>query len=194
MYIRNLLYRAKAERSPVWLAAALHAQNPTWTSQAPLLALAIHPVLNLLGWDYSNLERDFFMIAAERIPPAYMQVKTTALRAVVGAYANPRPLDFGPEPAALLAQAGLRYSDLAEVRIEDHTLYLKGYWTTLPIAIQEVPQLSMVEYTMAVLPETRHLHPDFLFLKTLAEFQALYLDAHPFLEEVRDVNRLFVAN
>lgn len=180
MYAKNLLYRAKAERSPIWLAAAFHVQYPTWTSQAPLVALSIHPVLNYLSWDFLHLEKSFFTLAQDLIPEELLSVKLLGLRAVMDVLTRPVEVHFGDTDAALLAHAGFLYEELPFVQLDGTTAIYKGYWATLPRPVS-IPDLTFEGYLYGVEPEARHLHPNYLLAKVQAEMAALHINSYSFL-------------
>ncbi|API81841.1 hypothetical protein G20c_33 [Thermus phage G20c] len=169
MYIRNLLYRAKAQRSPVWLTAALLAQNPTWNSQAAAIALALMPILELANWDYDLVEDVFFSSILPTVPEELRQVKFTALHALASARDCPRDITFGSTLAGKLAYAAILHRELPDLLIEDGKARLPGYYADLDL--EESPLLSLEEYLMGVPPEVRHFHPDFLVSKAEALVQ-----------------------
>jgi hypothetical protein len=177
MYIRNLLYRARAHRSVAWLTAAFLAQNPTWNNQAAAVALSIYPVLNLAHWDYDLIEPVFFSDILPLIPEGVRPAKMLALQAFVTAKDFPREIDFGPSLAGRLAQAAILHRELPNVVLKDGKLRLPGYWAF--VDLDEVPNLTHEEYLIGVPVEVRAYHPDFLYSKASVLAQRFVPDYNP---------------
>ncbi len=163
MYIRNMLYRARAHRSLTWLTAAFLAQNPTWNNQAAAVALSIYPVLNLAHWDYDLIEPVFFSDILPLIPEGVRQAKMLALQALVTAKDFPREIDFGSSVAGRLAQSAILHRELSSLVLEDGKARLPGYWVSL--GLDEIPAFTHEEYLMGVPVGVRAYHPDFLYFK-----------------------------
>ncbi len=177
MYIRNMLYRARAQRSLIWLTAAFLAQNPTWNNQAAAVALSIYPVLNLAHWDYDLVELVFFSDILPLVPEEVRQAKVLALQALVTAKDFPREIDFGPSVAGRLAQAAILHREFSDLVIKDGKARLPGYWASLDL--DEIPTLTHEEYLMGVPVGVRAYHPDFLYSKASILTQRFVPDYNP---------------